>query len=313
MGKSTAIMHLLSSKPSSERWAVLVNEFGEIGVDGGLISGANVDNDVYIREVPGGCMCCAAGLPMQIALAQLLAKAKPHRLLIEPTGLGHPKEVLGVLTADYNQESIAVNKIITLVDARKISDARYRQHDVFRQQLEIADIIVANKQAQYGDRDLEALHDFVSRDLGLSAAPVKSVNYGAIELDWLAGSTNQIVNHCHTHTVAQLEQPQQRVLEQGYIRKQNTGEGYWSIGWKFSAEIMFDSNKLEALLAGLAYERLKAVFITSNGVMAFNGVDGHLAMTHIDDSLDSRVEIISQEYFDPEQLEQDLLNCKLAS
>ena len=87
-GKTSAILHLLRSKPADERWAVLVNEFGEIGVDGSLLEGRHSEEQqVYIREVPGGCMCCTSGLPMQIALNQLLTKSRPHRLLIEPTGL----------------------------------------------------------------------------------------------------------------------------------------------------------------------------------------------------------------------------------
>ena len=85
-GKSTAILNLLEQKPDNERWAVLVNEFGEVGIDGGMLAG-NSDSGVYIREVPGGCMCCAAGLPMQMAMNMLLARAKPTRLIIEPTGL----------------------------------------------------------------------------------------------------------------------------------------------------------------------------------------------------------------------------------
>ena len=88
VGKTSAILHLLKRKPKNERWAVLVNEFGEIGVDGSLIEGQNSnEHGIFIREVPGGCMCCAAGLPMQIALNQLLIKAKPDRLLIEPSCL----------------------------------------------------------------------------------------------------------------------------------------------------------------------------------------------------------------------------------
>ena len=90
VGKTSAILYLLSQKPAHERWAVLVNEFGEIGVDGSLLNGQySKEQGIFIREVPGGCMCCASGLPMQIALNQLLSKAKPDRLLIEPTGLGH--------------------------------------------------------------------------------------------------------------------------------------------------------------------------------------------------------------------------------
>ncbi|MEL7400821.1 MAG: GTP-binding protein, partial [Pseudomonadota bacterium] len=114
VGKTSAILHLLESKPADERWAVLVNEFGEIGVDGSLFQGQHSEEQqIYVREVPGGCMCCAAGLPMQIALNQLLSRAKPDRLLIEPTGLGHPVEVLDILTADYYRETLSVQKTLT--------------------------------------------------------------------------------------------------------------------------------------------------------------------------------------------------------
>ena len=61
-GKSTAILNLLKNKPEAERWAILVNEFGEVGIDGGLLS-AGDDGKVFIREVPGGCMCCKTRQP----------------------------------------------------------------------------------------------------------------------------------------------------------------------------------------------------------------------------------------------------------
>ena len=93
-GKTSAVLNLLKQKPRDEHWAILVNEFGEIGVDRSLMQGHEVKHDrVAILEVPGGCMCCAAGLPMKMALSQLLFLGRPDRLLIEPTGLGHPAEV----------------------------------------------------------------------------------------------------------------------------------------------------------------------------------------------------------------------------
>ncbi|MCP4864093.1 MAG: GTP-binding protein [Alteromonas sp.] len=114
-GKTSAILNLLTQKPADERWAILVNEFGEIGIDKSLLDGQlNTQNNVFIREVPGGCMCCAASLPMQIALNQLLAESRPHRLIIEPTGLGHPKEVMQVLTAEHYQPVLSIHKTVTL-------------------------------------------------------------------------------------------------------------------------------------------------------------------------------------------------------
>ena len=78
VGKTSAVLNLLAQKPSDERWAVLINEFGEIGIDGSLVDGQTTTQEgVFISEVPGGCMCCTAGLPMQVALNVLLRES--HR------------------------------------------------------------------------------------------------------------------------------------------------------------------------------------------------------------------------------------------
>ena len=116
VGKTTAILHLLKHKPENEKWAVLVNEFGEVGIDEKFFAGEFQEkNGVYIREVPGGCMCCVSGLSMQISLNMLLARAKPDRLLIEPTGLGHPKEILALLSNSHYLNILDLRATITLV------------------------------------------------------------------------------------------------------------------------------------------------------------------------------------------------------
>src|SRR5690554_2534705 len=137
VGKTTAIQQLLKTKPAGERWAVLINEFGKVGIDSHLLRHNGLtDGDIHIREVPGGCMCCAAGLPMKVALNQLLGKVRPDRLLIEPSGLGHPEEVIAVLSGEFYQTVIDLRATITLVDARNIRDAKYREHETFQQQLQ---------------------------------------------------------------------------------------------------------------------------------------------------------------------------------
>ena len=162
VGKTSAILQLLKNKPTNERWAVLVNEFGEIGIDGSMLKGQHSEQQgVFIREVPGGCMCCAAGVPMQIALNQLLKSARPDRLLIEPTGLGHPKEVMQVLSAKHYQSVLTLQKTLTLVDARNLSDARYTSHDTFNQQIAMADTIIGNKLDLYLSGDKEKLISYV--------------------------------------------------------------------------------------------------------------------------------------------------------
>ena len=140
-GKTTTIRHLLAHKPDQERWAVLVNEFGEIGIDGALLA----DSGAVLKEIPGGCMCCVNGLPMQVGLNMLLQQAKPDRLLIEPTGLGHPKQILSLLTQESYAGWIDLQATLCLLDARQLSQPRYRDNENFRDQLAAADVILASK------------------------------------------------------------------------------------------------------------------------------------------------------------------------
>lgn len=295
VGKTTAILSLLKAKPSNERWAVLVNEFGDVGIDGGLLKGQYVEEGgVFIREVPGGCMCCAAGLPMQIALNQLLIRSKPQRLLIEPTGLGHPKEVLQVLSADYYRNILDVQKIITLIDARKLTDSRYTQHDTFNQQIDIADVVVGNKQDLYQDSDKLLLVKYIQQRKD-SEAEVVFTEHGILDPTILVGRTNalslpiQTYHHHHQSFESVEDEP---IPECGFVKRENSGEGYRSIGWRFSTVKIFNKRALFTCFTGLSVERLKAVLITNEGVFGYNLVDNLLTEVALDDCLESRIEII---------------------
>lgn len=183
VGKTTAIRHLLNHKPANERWAVLVNEFGEVGIDGSLFEGGdNSEQQVFISEVPGGCMCCAAGLPMQMALNMLLKRARPDRLLIEPTGLGHPKEVMDVLMAEHYRKVLTINSTVTLVDARKLRESRYTDNDTFNQQLDIADVIVANKADLYETQDLLHMIKYLGGRFSERYKPIFPARNGAVDV-----------------------------------------------------------------------------------------------------------------------------------
>lgn len=315
VGKTTAITHLLNHKPGDERWAILVNEFGEVGIDGSLCSGDSQESQgVFVREVPGGCMCCAAGLPMQIALNMLLARAKPHRLLIEPTGLGHPKEVLATLSAEHYRPVIDLQATITLVDARKISDERYIGNTIFKQQLEVADVIVANKSDQYSHTDLPALNTYLSASDTLASKPVYTVTQGAIELAWLRAPFMAYQHADHHHHDASLQSTlpiEPEIPEGGYFCAVNQSDGFYSLGWIFDAQWLFDEMKLNALLMGIDAERIKGVFHTPNGVIAFNKADNVLSQTTLKETLDSRIELIATKAHSEPELTTALLACKI--
>lgn len=313
VGKTTSILHLLRKKPESQRWAVLVNEFGEIGVDGSLMQGRHSEeHGVFVREVPGGCMCCAAGLPMQVALNQLLSAARPDRLLIEPTGLGHPKEVLQVLSGPSYRNVLSIQKIITLVNARHLHDSRYTENEIFNQQIEVADIVVGNKSDLYQPNDKETLQSYVKEKSVAEGKPQVTVVFaenGDIDHSLLAGSSSAIdaADHAaHHHHHAEL--PETTTMPAcGYIKKINQGDGYHSVGWRFREDKIFCRDDLFGFLNSVEVERLKAVVNTENGVFGYNVSEGSVTEISLFGGGQSCIEIISESVND--QWETQLLDC----
>ena len=309
-GKSTAILSLLAQKPQDETWAVLVNEFGEIGVDGGLIQHTSSSlKKVFVKEVPGGCMCCTNGLPMQIALTMLLARSKPQRLLIEPTGLGHPAEVLSVLASGAYEGVLDLCATIVLVDARKLSDERYTTHTIFNQQLEIADVVVASKADLYGAAEFNQLEQHLDSKGWLQHKTVQVSQDGHLPMELLASSAQSVSEPMQlgepSATSEDIEPPGLPV--EGYMRLSNRGEGFTSHGWRFNKSFEFTREAFAALLKEMAVERVKAIMRTDEGAFGYNIADNAFTEVSIKALEDSRVEIIADERFDPDDYEAKLL------
>ena len=87
----------------------------------------------------------------------------------------------------------------------------------------------------------------------------------------------------------------------------NKAEGFMSVGWRFSPEKVFDHQKLFALLTGLIIDRMKAVFITDNGIFGYNLTFDGLTEIELDDCLESRIELISESI--DESFEEGLFDC----
>ena len=310
VGKTSAILNLLAQKPETEHWAILVNEFGEIGIDGSLFEGNKKEGEsVAIFEVPGGCMCCTAGLSMQIALSRLLANDRPDRLLIEPTGLGHPKEVLKILCSESYKNVLSVQKTLTLVDARKLRENRFVENEIFQQQIVIADTIIGNKMDLYDHMDEEILRNYVKQINGPITRLVFTEN-AEIDVSEIDGTTlfesNNIVDKPTKHH-DKLSMQDNSFPEAGYVKAINNGDGFNSIGWRFSSEKVFNYQKLFSLFDGLIVDRMKAVLITDNGVFGFNLTPDAFTETEFDECSESRIELISESI--DESFEEGLLDC----
>lgn len=319
VGKTTAISALLNNKPAGEVWSVLVNEFGEIGIDGAMLKPLNA----HVREVPGGCICCVAGLPMKIALNMMIATTKPDRIIIEPTGLGHPEDIVKTLTGEYYESVLDLRATITLLDARKLSDSRYTENATFRDQLAIADVLVANKADLCAQPEREAFAHLMD-----SFSPPKQasawVEQGALDPAWLdlPRSRRSLENPQLHQSFKNRLSPQRELYNQAislpadkeFIRRENQANGFYSCGWLFQPQIQFVFNQLFGWLSGVSALRVKAVMHTDEGVYIFNAENGVLSVNQLsvkssEEILDSRLEIIDDKAIAADAIEKELLSA----
>lgn len=162
-GKTTLINQLLVLKPITETWALLINEFGQIGIDARLIDSQADTASLAIREVSGGCICCSSQLPLQIALSRLLAEHRPQRLLIEPTGLAHPQSLLTQLSEPHWQTSLAMRSVIGVLSALQWQQPKYREHQGYQAHINGADAVVINRGEYLADAERQLLIDWIER------------------------------------------------------------------------------------------------------------------------------------------------------
>lgn len=319
VGKTTAIRHLLANKPVNEHWSILVNEFGEIGIDGALLQ----DTNAQIKEIPGGCICCVADLPMRTALNMLISKTNPDRILIEPTGLGHPADIINSLLDENYQGVLNLRATITLIDARKLQDSRYTTNAVFQDQIAVADVLIANKSDLADEQNRKDFEQLLQ-----TANPAKQAwayaTQGQIALEYL-DLPRQEANllHPELHKNKKSLNPKRELYnnkiqlpeDQDFIRRENQSQGFYSCGWLFKPEIQFDFNSLFGWMTGLMVLRAKAVMNTNQGVYMFNAENGVLsinpAMLEPEDISDSRIEIINDSEMPVADYEAELLGCIL--
>ncbi|WP_449577034.1 CobW family GTP-binding protein [Lelliottia nimipressuralis] len=313
-GKTTSILHLLANKDPAEKWAILVNEFGEIGIDGALLA----DSGALVKEIPGGCMCCVNGLPMQVGLNTLLRQGKPDRLIIEPTGLGHPKQILDLLTAPVYEPWIDLRATLCILDPRQLLDEKVVRNENFRDQLAAADVIVANKEDRASQKSRDAF-DFWWQNFGHDRQFVLATQ-GKIDnalLDLPRRNLTELpASAAHSHArvaqkgLAALSLPE----HQRWRRSLNSGQGYQACGWIFDADTCFDTIGILEWARLAPVDRVKGVMRTPDGLVRINrqGADFFIETQNVAPP-DSRIELISAVNTDWNSLQASLLKLRLSS
>jgi len=172
-GKSTLMQRWLAELPRNET-AVIVNERGDVGIDGELLAARVAE----LREITGGCVCCKTQAELASALDELSSLTPPpRRILIETSGAASPAGVIQAIGAPWARERLTLDGVITVVDVMRAK--RALEFDVAIEQLGFADVVVLShvdeaREAASGV-DVEAVQASLSRHAP-AAVIVRSAN-----------------------------------------------------------------------------------------------------------------------------------------
>jgi len=283
-GKTTTIRNQLGARPG-ERVAIIVNDFGEAGLDATTLEGSA---PYQITSIPGGCVCCTAPEGFVAALGALLEE-KPDRVWIEPTGLARPQDLVDTIRRSPHRDELELAPVVVLVDpARLARGASAGERELIAEQTGIADVLVANR-TDLCDDDALAAFDALVEGLWPGPMAVHHTSFGRLPpaaLEWPEAEG------------ARLPRAAEGVAPT-HDHAQGTTRGYAARSFRWSPDLVFSRERVERAalrasqgLAGAPLARFKGIFRTREGFLHVEVAGGAL---HVERSLhrrDSRADAI---------------------
>jgi cobalamin biosynthesis protein CobW len=202
-GKTTLIRHLMQN-PQGKRLAVLVNEFGTVGVDGDILKSCADDNCPVenIVELANGCICCTVADDFIPTIEALMAlPQRPDHILIETSGLALPKPLLKAFDWPAIRSKITVDGVVALADAEAVAAGRFAPDEdavqaqraadesldhetplseVFEDQISCADIVLLSKADLAGESGLAAARAVIEAEAPRKL-PILAMEEGRID------------------------------------------------------------------------------------------------------------------------------------
>lgn len=148
VGKTTTVLRYLQARAGKEFIAVLVNDFGPMGLDDAIIEGEMGEvagKNAELVMVPGGCICCSAAAGMLVAMQKIFKLPRLDRILIEPSGMAMTGDMLDLLQSLKHDYPLELRPTITLLDIRQTDRLAYQRMPYFYRMFEAADILVGHR------------------------------------------------------------------------------------------------------------------------------------------------------------------------
>ena len=150
-GKTTFIKKMIEEVFTGQKIVLIENEFGEVGIDGGFLK----DSGIEITEMNSGCICCSLVGDFGKNLNEVIEKFHPDRILIEPSGVGKLSDVMKSVMDVEKTHDVALNGLITVVNAKKASKQMKAFGEFFNNQIAYATTIILSRTQNATPQQLE--------------------------------------------------------------------------------------------------------------------------------------------------------------
>ena len=175
-GKTTLLRRVIAEQPPEEPMVVIVNEFGELGIDGQLLD----DHETDVVELASGCICCTLKNSFMDTLIDAIRKFSPRRIIVEASGLAKAGELSQAVNEVAAHRDVILKSLTTVVDA-EIFVIRHKIGKMFFDQIETADLLLLNKIDLVPDAEVE---DMVADLVDINPrARIMPVIYCAVDRD----------------------------------------------------------------------------------------------------------------------------------
>ncbi len=285
-GKTTAVKDVLARRADRERIAVVVNEFGTLGVDGALLSDCA---SCILREVAGGCVCCTAMADLEASLEEVSDLVAPTRFVLEPTGLARPSELVDLLRGPRWANRFDVRPVITILDPQQDPAGAYERSALFRDQIDTGDILVVNRCDLASEEEILRVEEW-ARALVPAKLLVVRASHGVLP-DAVWDLERQPAPSRTTLLAASASHPHPH---------RDFLEGHEGRGIGYPPERVFDADRLLGALEELRVgkvtrgrvARAKGLFHTTAGWRVHEIAGGRLSTEPTSWRRDSRVDVI---------------------
>jgi len=178
-GKTTFLRAMRESGAwSDEKWAVVVNEFGKVGIDGSLLQSGSA---VPVVEISDGCLCCTLKGDFQDAVRKLIAVHQPDRILIEPSGIFALAEMADLFAIPPLSDLCRIQAVIAIVDPGQFTSTRLRNNYFVENQIRHANLLVTSKSGKHSpETELLALEGLkgINAEAHILTGPWEDFDFG---------------------------------------------------------------------------------------------------------------------------------------